>query len=375
MAEPRRRRKAVIGLEKIPATEQEWWDMAMRFRLGNSRLQDICSYGISSSASHVYMVRLLTSVTRIGRFSASTVPTEAFLTIRCIWPAARNLLAAEEHILATNSFFNEKHLSMATNMIDEGALGLDKLGTLFDIICSEPAKTPQKWTCTAGTGLGPFSMLVSLKSQIMAKLLHTTKDETSTAYPITYAPKREDYYDAFHQFHSVEVPDSPTPKGPKRPRLQPPDEGDQASSQHTTSELELEMETEGDLAEAIQDAIPDEISEPRTPTETLIVDFMVNLFGGIACMIQPLASHIICIANAFETTYSFGPVRDTTGRSTIDDETQFRARIDGSIPYSLSHGNLPEMVIFEAKRMARTNTARSSVAVMGQQSMEHIAYI
>ncbi|KKZ66334.1 hypothetical protein EMCG_07935 [[Emmonsia] crescens] len=332
MADSRRRRRAVDSLERLPAA---------KYGLNARRLQDLCSN---------------------GRFSASTVPTEAFLTVRCIWPAVLSSKKAADYIVTTNSFYTEEHVSKARELICKEALGLHKLNTLFDIICSDPMKTPPQWVCTVGDGLGPFSMLVSLKSQIMAKPLHTF--EKGESYPVTFAPKKQ-AHNAFQQPLSGEDPDSPTPK---RPRLQSP--GAMDEDQADTSEPELKTDTEVELAETITDQIPDDIPEPRTPTETLIVDFMVNLLGGIACLIQPLAPHIVCVANAFETTYCFGPVRNTTG--TNNDDIQFRARIDGSIPFSLPHNNVSEAVIFKAKRTDRPN-GKGGAAVMGQQSMEHVA--
>lgn len=96
---------------------------------------------------------------------------------------------------------------------------------------------------------------------------------------------------------------------------------------------------------------------------------MVNLLGGTACLLQPLAYRTVCVANAYETTYQFGPVRNAAS-----DDIQFRASIGGSIPFSLPQDkSLPEMVIFEAKRAHRESG--QGVAVMAQQSMEHVAYI
>ena len=114
----------------------------------------------------------------------------------------------------------------------------------------------------------------------------------------------------------------------------------------------------------------------RTPTETLVVDFMVGFIAGIACLLQPLSDRSVCVANSFETTYQFGPVR-SPGQAPNDSaaSTQFRARIDGSIPFCRpqSH-NLAEMVIFEVKR-APCDAGRPQVAVKGQQSLEHVAYV
>ncbi|PGH05849.1 hypothetical protein AJ79_06691 [Helicocarpus griseus UAMH5409] len=61
MAEaPRHRRKAVDGLDKLPTTKEEWHGTVLTYNLANAKLQDLCSY---------------------GRFSALTVPKEAFLTV------------------------------------------------------------------------------------------------------------------------------------------------------------------------------------------------------------------------------------------------------------------------------------------------------
>ncbi|KAK2805328.1 hypothetical protein FQN50_006229 [Emmonsiellopsis sp. PD_5] len=185
MAEvPRRRRKAVDGLDKLPTTEQEWLKMV-------TKLHDLCSY---------------------GRFSASTAPKEAFLTVRCIWPQVVGTKETLPYILRTRSFFNEGHVTQAAKLWDEKLLGLEKLNTLFDVICSE-AKTPRKWLCTVADGLGPFSTLVSLKRQILDKVLHTTlKDEPQ---PMAHAPRKKRHYDA-SQPSSGQMSDSPMPRRRKR---------------------------------------------------------------------------------------------------------------------------------------------------------------
>ncbi|OJD26687.1 hypothetical protein ACJ73_01918 [Blastomyces percursus] len=73
-----------------------------------------------------------------------------------------------------------------------------------------------------------------------------------------------------------------------------------------------------------------------------------DLLEGLACLLLPLAYRTVCVANAFETTYQFGPFPNDPIAS---NHVQFRARVDGSIPFSLPpNKNLPEMVIFEAKR-------------------------
>ncbi|KAK2812009.1 hypothetical protein FQN50_001717 [Emmonsiellopsis sp. PD_5] len=313
MAEaPRSRRKAVVGLKKLPATEREWREMAVKHNLANAKLQDLCSS---------------------GRFSASTVPKEAFLTIRCIWPDMRAAGHALQFIRQTNSFFNDKHVDSAHMLFNKGLLGLDKLDTLFDIICCSEAKTPRESPFTIAHALGPFSMLIPLLRQIMDKERRATPEDESN--PITYAPKTRRHYDLSQSSSDASLSDSPTASRPNQPST---------------------------------DELPDEIPEPRTPTETLVVDFMVNFIGGITCSLQRLASYAVCVANAFETTYQFGPISNPA------DKIQFRAHIDGSIPFSSpADNNMPEMVMFEAK--CAPHEPGESATVRGQQSMEHVAYI
>lgn len=112
----------------------------------------------------------------------------------------------------------------------------------------------------------------------------------------------------------------------------------------------------------------------RTPTETLVADFLVTLLGGMACLVQPLNSNPLCMPNSYETTFQFGPVRGTSQQQGSD-PVKFRARVDGSIPFSLSQGEKTprEAIIFEAKRAPRKDG--EDIAVLAQQSMEHVAYI
>ncbi|KAK2796611.1 hypothetical protein FQN50_009487 [Emmonsiellopsis sp. PD_5] len=347
MAHSPRRRKAVDGLAKLPTTEQEWRGMALKYGLANAKLQDLCSY---------------------GRFSGSTVPKEAFLTMRCFWPNGRAVANALPHILETRSFFNEHHVADAKKLFDRRLLGLDQLSNLFEIICVQSeAKTPRDWPCTVADGLGPFSMLISLRKQIMGTAAHA-----GPGNPLTFAPKKQGYYDA-SQPSSGLIDISPTPRRPKRQRLRSPEAMDEDDPHDTNTTSQPFSRPEVELLQQIMDALPDEIPDPRTPTETLVADFMVNFIGGIACLVQRLANYTVCVANAFETTYRFGPVRMDPPPPPAEN-IQFRARIDGSIPFSMpADPNLPEMVIFEAKRAPRE--PGKGVHVMGQQSMEHAAYI
>ncbi|OAT00932.1 hypothetical protein, variant [Blastomyces dermatitidis ER-3] len=202
------------------------------------------------------------------------------------------------YILRTGSYFSDEHVAQATKLINRKLLRLDKLDTLFDVICSQ-TKTPREWLCTLADGLGPFSMLVSLKRQILDKGLHTAPREESL--PITYAPRKGHYNTS--QSSSGQIPDSLTLRHPKRLRL-----GDFDAIDDHPAPSEPPTPPNIELTEETLDEIPDDIPDPRTPTETLVVDFMVNLLGGLACLLQPLAYRTVCVANAFETTYQFGPL-------------------------------------------------------------------
>ncbi|KMP01297.1 hypothetical protein CIHG_01587 [Coccidioides immitis H538.4] len=125
---------------------------------------------------------------------------------------------------------------------------------------------------------------------------------------------------------------------------------------------------------AILMAAPGQEEPPRrTPTETLVADFIVTLLGGLASLVQGLSPRPLCMANSFETTYQFGPPSHQT--SPQHGSMQFRARVDGSIPFSLSVALMPrEAAIFEVKRAPRQE-GKDSIPVLAQQSMEHAAYI
>ncbi|KAK2798465.1 hypothetical protein FQN50_008825 [Emmonsiellopsis sp. PD_5] len=356
MTDARRRRKAGDGLETLPATEQEWRDLIIRYSLVEAQLQDLCSY---------------------GRFSASTVTKEAFLMVRCIWPEPDTPIHALSYILETKSFFTRKHVAMAAELVNRHALGLDKLDNLLEVICEDPLKTPRRWNCTAADGLGPFSMLVSLKTQIESKVAITANSKED---PLTYAPRRMGHYNVYDASQaSLPILESPPPQPAKRQRLHSPsatDTDEQLGPEAGLADIP-EKYFQEQIEEEAPKGIPDEVPNPRTPTETLVVDFMVNFLGGIACLLQPLSPRMVCVANAFETTYLFGPVgrRNSSGSGFSDGDVQFRARIDGSIPFSIPPANmLPEAIIFEAKRMERT-IGCVPIAVKTQQSMEHTAYI
>lgn len=155
------------------------------------------------------------------------------------------------YILRTRSFFNEEHVTQAEKLVDKKLLGLDKLSTLFDVICSE-TKTPQEWSCTVADGLGPFSMLVSLKRQILDKAQYAAPRDESR--PVTYAPRKREHHNP-SQFSSGQMPDSLTSRCRKRLRQEVLDamaEDDQPAHQQPSSPPEIEVSEE----------IPDEIPDP-----------------------------------------------------------------------------------------------------------------
>ncbi|KAL2363151.1 hypothetical protein RJZ56_003956 [Blastomyces dermatitidis] len=306
------------------------------------------------------------NVRSAGSFSASTVSKEALLTIRCIWPEKKRPKDASTYIANLEYFFNEDHSDDATKLIHRNILGLDKLKTLYLIICNpkEPRKrTPPEYFGTLADGLGPFSMLVNVYNQLLDRSIQAPINER----PLGGAPKRIRFYDATRPSAVVDS------TSPTRQTF--------LSEEFRMGDIEMTDVGYQPIARCPTHARPPaatSVIEPtdkepprRTPTETLVADFMVTLLGGLASLVQALNPRPLCIANSFETTYTFGPVRNTSQQVDVT----FRARIDGSIPFSLSLAGMPrEVAIFEAKRAARGESG-GSIPVLAQQSMEHVAYI
>ncbi|EER40920.1 conserved hypothetical protein [Histoplasma capsulatum H143] len=309
---------------------------------------------------------LLASDARSARtvgFSASTVPKEAFLTIRCIWPEKKQPKDASMYIANLEYFFNEGRSYDATKLINRNILGLDKLKTLYRIICNpkEPRKqTPPEYSGTLADGLGPFSMLVNVDRSIQAPI-----DE----HLLGGAPKRIRFYDATRPSAVVD-PTSPTRQVfPSEELIMVDTEMTNVGYHQSTTRCPTRMHPPA--ASSVTEPT-DEEPPRRTPTETLVMDFMVTLLGGLASLVQALSPRPLCIANSFETTYTFGPIC-TTSQQQVN--VQFRARIDGSIPFGLSLAGMPrEAAIFEAERAARGESG-GSIPVLAQHSMEHVAYI
>ncbi|OJD17605.1 hypothetical protein AJ78_02304 [Emergomyces pasteurianus Ep9510] len=262
-------------------------------------------------------------------------------------------------------FFIEDHADDATKLIHRNVLGLDKLKTLYRIICNprEPHKrTPSEYFGTLADGLGPFSMLVSVYNQLLDISIQAPINER----PLGGASKRIRFYDATRPSAVVD------PTSSTRQTF--------LSEEFRMGDIDMTDVGYQPIARCPTHACPpaatsvdptDKEPPRRTPTEALVADFLVTLLGGLASLVQALNPRPLCIANSFETTYTFGPVRNTSQQVDVT----FRARINGSIPFSLSLAGMPrEVAIFEAQRAARGESG-GSIPVFAQQSMEHVAYI
>jgi len=140
----------------------------------------------------------------------------------------------------------------------------------------------------------------------------------------------------------------------------------------------------------------------RTPDETTVVGFLVQMISALALQIQPVQRLPMCVANAQEETFKFRPITSTIpqgaaaagkrrmapnleeggqgmaqkkGKKTVSQQpvqpAMFHARIDGGIPTCLRDG-VGLIAIFEAKRNRRDD---NDVEVRVQQTMEHVALI
>ncbi|EFW17719.1 hypothetical protein D8B26_004923 [Coccidioides posadasii str. Silveira] len=196
-AAPRERRKPVDGLSNLPSTREEWHEMAHMY-LANARLQDICSF---------------------GRFSASTVTKEAFLTVRCIWDNRMLPDEALGYIIDTGAFFSQEHCDEARQFLNRKLLG--------------------------------------------SKQLTTFAPPPSSGSPTFRRPKRT-------RRSSPIVEDDP--QSSPDPLVEP-------VNQITTPRPEIHP--------WISNELPDEVQDHQTPTETLVVNFMVTLLGGIALQLVP----------------------------------------------------------------------------------------
>lgn len=208
-------------------------------------------------------------------------------------------------------------------------------------------------------------MLVNVYNQLLDKSIQAPIDERL----LGGAPKRIRFCDATRPSAVVD-PTSPTRQAfPSEELIMVDTEMTNVGYHQSTARCPTRMHPPA--ASSVTEPT-DEEPLRRTPIETLVMDFMVTLLGGLASLVQALSPRPLCITNSFETTYTFGPIR-TTSQQQVN--VQFRARIDGSIPFGLTLAGMPrEAAIFEAKRAARGESG-GSIPVLAQHSMEHVAYI
>lgn len=203
-------------------------------------------------------------------------------------------------------------------------------------------------------------MLVNLKRQLLDRSINIPMGAPNPA--VTDAPKSKRFHDPI----SYGGPASPTLK-----RRRPLDVEDVDMEDVESQSLSSSVASSSPISSGTDSA--NEKSARRTSTETLVADFMVTLLTGMACLVQLLVRNSLCIANSYESTFQFGSVCGT-GKQSGSNSVQFRARIDGSIPFSVTSEKTTsrEVIIFEAKRAPR---ADRDVSVLTQQSLEHAIYI
>ncbi|KAK0655520.1 hypothetical protein B0T16DRAFT_319839 [Cercophora newfieldiana] len=314
---------------------------------------------MASPSFHLGTPSLTKCPTFAGAFSASTAPSDSLLTLRPLWPRQRRPDRTLQAIVETKAFFTQRHVDQATRLLQTGSLGLDKLHQLMELICIDdhPPSTPKRTWDSLGENLGPFATLVSLDQLSRQRLANTSPQGEPLPTP-SRAPKSYK-----HQEVAIAV------ENPLYTLL-----SKQGSPSSPSPPAVIDSAPDGQ-DRGVADPRPVSIHLPtaiaRTPVETLVVDFLVTLTAGIATLIQPLGRRPVCVANAFERTFVFGPV---SGETTSNNPAGFSARIDGDIPRlarpASSDGGL--VVVFEAKRARR---GPGDVAVRAQQSMEHAAVI
>jgi hypothetical protein len=299
---------------------------------------------------------------------------------------------------------------------------MDKLETLFDLVClplpTEAPRTPKKITGSLGDALGVFASLVSLYNRLMKQVATTPPLEETR--PVMDAPVAKRFRDAglpgsapyrsplgggmLRLDRALADLRLQTEKQPQRdverlgPALGHPDpraSRDLLENRQSTIGSEIEREAVGPL-----------LPSPRAPPETVVVDFLVNFMAAIAVQIQPFGRKPVCIADAFEQNFRFGPVpgpvpdlapgplptpaaghRQQEGRNLLgaapSDEVgaggrplrpvaSFLARIDGGIPCCKPQVDGELFVAFEVKRSYR---GLDDVRIRAQETMEHCAII
>ncbi|KAH6641403.1 hypothetical protein F5144DRAFT_131729 [Chaetomium tenue] len=392
--------KAGAGLRRMPQSPEEWLESATLHGLAARTLADLC---------------------RRGGFSASTVPADSLLTMRPVWSPRRPPVDAAEAISQTQQFFTPLHFQQAQHILEHKLLGMDKLETLFDLICplspDEAPRTPKRIAGSLGDALGVFASLVSLYNRLMKQVAATPPLEETQ--PVMDAPLTK-------RFRDARLPGGGSPPSPLSDMLnlgravanlslqtgKEPQEGVKRLASTTGHPnprasqdlLEGSQSTIGGGSE--REAAGPPLPSPRAPPETVVVVYLVNFLAAIAVQIQPFGRKPVCIADAFEQNFRFGPVPgpvpgpapDSLLTSTAAHHEQegknlpegppseevgaggrplqpvasFLARVDGGIPCCKPQVDGELFVAFEVKRSYR---GQDDVEIRAQETMEHCAII
>ncbi|KAK4171923.1 hypothetical protein QBC36DRAFT_294868 [Triangularia setosa] len=271
--------------------------------------------------------------------------------------------------------------------------GMDKLETLLDLIYlpspTDAPRTPEKIAYSLGDALSIFACLVSLYNRLMKQLAATpTLEETR---PLVDAPVARKFQDAGltgsiprrsalgrgvrnlggaianlrlqnQPQEDVERPDRasgyPNPRTSQNLREKNESTTSSESDGSNNGGTQTIISNEG-LGATSRDATGPCLPSPRAPPEIVAVDFLVNFMAAIAIQIQPFGRKPVCVADAFEQNFRFGPVPgpvrihtavyrqkegmrlpgvapsdevDAGGQQPLQLAASFLARIDGGIP-------------------------------------------
>ena len=330
--------------------------------------------------------------------------------MRPVWPQTRPPCDAVEAISQTRTFFTRRQAQDARYILEQKLLGMDKLETLFNLICppspAEPPRTPERMSGSLGDALGVFASLVSLYNRLLKQVAATSTFEQIR--PLMDAPKATKVRDAglagpvrlsalvppldraladLRLDNQLQEDAGGPGPGPASGHSNPPtlqnllkkNEGAANKNETLTA-----IGTRGMGASSSRKATDLCLPPPREPPETVVVDFLVNFIAAIAIQIQPFGRRPVCVADAFEQNFRFGPVPGPVplnlmgavvgveGQQPLQPAASFLARIDGGIPRCRPQVDGGLFAAFEVKRSARE---LDNVQIRAQETMEHCAII
>jgi len=318
-------------------------------------------------------------------------------------------------LLETNTFFSRQQARGAEHMLEHEKLGLGKFEAVLDLLIRDPTRTPRPRRGSLGDCLGPFAHLVSLHRRLGD--LGGRSRPRARKGPVT-RPEDAPWADRFADPGRHRPDDDGSPLQPFQNRSGRTgtyhlarDETEDDFSDGDDSDDDGRDGDRGDSVGVPEPTKSRPLPPPkrRTPAETIVVNFLVNAIAAVAMQIQPVQSAPVCVADAREQTFKFGPVAPTgchpvpqaaaapaskEGKTARDQEQEFgraeekgetrasrrpaqpaafRARVDGGIPTCPTPADGDGLVaVFEAKRYQRDD---NDVEVRAQQTMEHVAVI